>query len=163
MVSAGGDVLTLRVMGRTARWVTGLCALTGVGAGLVAASGTAAPEWSAYAACSFAGAYVMGSMFLMRRLEAGPEGLRFRTRLRWRRLAWDEIDRFEERRVQPGDRRLSTHNLRAAAALRNGESVWLPVPYAGAQDAFGFEDDLRALRSLQRRYTPSTPGPPAGA
>ncbi|MBG7697819.1 PH domain-containing protein [Streptomyces sp. MC1] len=37
---------------------------------------------------------------LGRRLDAGPDGLRFRTVLRWRRLEWDEIVGFEDVRQQ---------------------------------------------------------------
>ncbi|MGW4391782.1 PH domain-containing protein [Streptomyces sp. NPDC004685] len=94
--------------------------------------------------------------FLLRRVEAGPDGLRYRTVLRWHRLEWDEIVRLQEIQVMPNDRRQKTPNVRVEATLRSGEAVRLPVPWFGAVDAITFEGELRKLRAVRRHYTPTS-------
>ncbi|MGW1759634.1 PH domain-containing protein [Streptomyces mirabilis] len=150
--------LSFRILGASARWATALAALAAIGAGVAAGLGVPGhDQWVGCSSVLAAGTLITAFGFLGRRLEAGQDGLRYRTVLRWHRLEWDEIDRFEDLRVQPGDRRLSTHNLRVVAKLRSGEAVWLPVPYAGSVDAFSFEDQLRALRAAHHHYRPGTP------
>ncbi|MFF2519521.1 PH domain-containing protein [Streptomyces sp. NPDC058086] len=135
-----------------------LAALAAIGAGVAAGLGVPGrDQWVGCSSVLAAGTLITAFGFLGRRLEAGQDGLRYRTVLRWHRLEWDEIDRFEDVRVQAGDRRLSTHNLRVVAKLRSGEAVWLPVPYAGSVDAFSFEDQLRDLRAAHLHYRPGTP------
>ncbi|WP_445524914.1 PH domain-containing protein [Streptomyces cyslabdanicus] len=95
---------------------------------------------------------------LRRRVEAGPDGLRFRTVLRWRRLKWDEIVRLEDLRVAAADPRLRHQNLRVAATLHDGSTIWLPVPWVGAADIRDFEKQLSQLRALHHRYARSTRG-----
>ncbi|MDT6987324.1 hypothetical protein ACFSUJ_24935 [Streptomyces lusitanus] len=89
---------------------------------------------------------------LRRRVEAGRDGLRFRTVLRWRTLEWDDILRLEDLRVAAPDSRIRTPSLRVAAALRDGSVVSLPVPWTGAADADDFERQLSQLRTLHVRY-----------
>jgi hypothetical protein len=154
MRMAGDGELTFSRMRGTALWGTALCVLATIGTGI--AAGLGVPErndWTALSMGLGLTVCLTTTVSLRRRLEAGPNGLRFRTAFRWSRLEWDEIAGFEERRVGPGDRRLSAYHLRAVATLRNGDAVWLPLPYVRAQDAFSFEDDLRALRAARRRYT----------
>ncbi|MFF3469338.1 hypothetical protein [Streptomyces sp. NPDC002619] len=156
---AGNGDLCLRSGGKSARLVTALCALVAIVAG--GAAGLGVPQsdkWGILSATVgvMTVAYALG--VLRRRVEAGPDGLRFRTVLRWRRLAWDEILRFEDLRVLPGDPRLHTRpNLRVVTKLRSGAIVWLPVPYFGADGTQLFEAQLAQLRALRRRYSRSTP------
>jgi hypothetical protein len=159
MGMAGDEGLSLRRNSPVARGVTALCALVAVGTGVAGGLGALgqATDWMPLCGGCLMTVYVATTMSLLRRVEAGPAGLRFRTSFRWTRLEWNEIAGFEERRVQPGDRNLSTYHLRTVARLRTGEDVWLPLPYVRDQDAFGFEDDLRALRAVRRRYTAGSP------
>jgi hypothetical protein len=150
---ADEEGLTLRRMRATALWGTGLCALAAIGAGVAAGLGVPGRgEWASLSAAFLLTVCLTTSVSLLRRLEAGPGGLRFRTSLRWTRLEWDEITGFEQRQVQPGGSFAGTQLLRAVAVLRGGDTVWLPLPYAYAEDASTFEDDLRALNALHRRY-----------
>ncbi|WP_329119820.1 PH domain-containing protein [Streptomyces sp. NBC_01465] len=153
---AGNDEFTLRYGGATARWIHALAGLVAVGAG--AAAGLGAPDgsqWSAYAVVI--GGTAVGSAFgfLLRRVEAGPDGLRYRTVLRWHRLEWDEIVRLESIQVMPRDKRRKVPNLRVDVRLRNGEEVRLPLPWAGQADPYAFEDQMRRLHAVRRRYTPA--------
>ncbi|MFD8609497.1 hypothetical protein [Streptomyces sp. NPDC059631] len=102
-------------------------------------------------------ATVVGALTMLgRRVEAGPTGLRFRTLLRWHRLEWDAIVSFEDVRVEAGDPRLHSTNLRVAARLRGGAVAWLPVPHVGAAEVRSFEEQVAQLRALRRRYSRDT-------
>ncbi|MFB6955845.1 hypothetical protein ACFCYB_02135 [Streptomyces sp. NPDC056309] len=93
---------------------------------------------------------------LGRRMEAGPDGPQVRAVPRWRRLERDEIVRSEGLPIAAVPRVRSGERLRVAATLRDGSVVWLPLPFAGAADAVGFEKDLARLRAVQRRYARGT-------
>ncbi|WP_078966820.1 PH domain-containing protein [Streptomyces sp. WM6378] len=167
MSVAGGKItrmtdhveLSLRWEGKSARRWIAVCVLFAVAAGVAACLGVPdARDWgilSGVVGASAAGC-VLG--MLRRRVEAGPDGLRFRTVLRWRRLEWNEIARLEDLRVAAADTRIRTPNLRVAATLRDGSMVSLPVPWAGAADVGDFEKQLSQLRALHRRYSRSTLG-----
>jgi hypothetical protein len=166
MCVAGGKItrmadaaeLSLRWGGKSARWWTALAVLFAVAAGVAARLGAPdAQDWGILSAC-VGSAAALGVGLLRRRVEAGPDGLCFRTVLRWRRLEWDEIVRFEDLRVDSADSRISTPNLRVAATLRDGSTVSLPVPWVGAADVGDFEKQLSQLRALHRRYRRSTRG-----
>ncbi|MFC9669689.1 PH domain-containing protein [Streptomyces sp. NPDC056949] len=153
---ATDDELTLRYGGTSARWWTALAALAAIAMGGAAGlGGSDANQWAAASACVGAGALFVVFGFLLRRVEAGPDGLRYRTVLRWHRLEWDEIVRLQEIQVMPNDKRQKTPNVRVEATLRSGEAVRLPVPWFGAVDAITFEGELRKLRAVRRRYTPT--------
>lgn len=153
---ATDDELTLRYGGTSARWWTAVAALAAIAMGGAAAlGGPDANQWAAASACVGAGALFSAFGFLLRRVEAGPDGLRYRTVLRWHRLEWDEIVRLQEIQVMPNDKRQKTPNVRVEVTLRSGEAVRLPVPWFGAVDAITFEGELRKLRAVRRRYTPS--------
>ncbi|WP_459754610.1 hypothetical protein [Streptomyces sennicomposti] len=49
------------------------------------------------------------------------------------------------------DPRVRQSNLRVAATLRDGSTVPLPVPWAGATDVVDFEKQVSQLRALHRR------------
>jgi hypothetical protein len=150
--------LTLRFGGKSARWATAGVFLAGIGTGAAAIlRAPYANQWSALSACCGLGAIWVAFGFFGRRVDAGPDGLRYRTVIRWHRLAWDEILRLETIQVMPNDKRSTTPNLRVEAELRSGEAVRLPVPWAGMGDPFAFEDQMRALRKVRRRYTEATP------
>jgi hypothetical protein len=151
--------LSLRWEGKSARWWTAVSVLFAVAAGVAARLG--APhtrDWGVLSGVVGTGAVSCALGMLRRRVEAGPDGLRYRTVLRWRRLEWDEIVRFEDLRVASADPRLSTPNLRVAATLRDGSTVSLPVPWVGAADMGDFEKQLSQLRALHRRYARSARG-----
>ncbi|GGJ50295.1 hypothetical protein [Streptomyces brasiliensis] len=151
--------LSLRWEGKSARWWTALAVLFAVAAGVAARLGVPdAQDWGILSAGVGVGAVSCALGMLRRRVEAGPDGLRFRTVLRWRRLEWDEIDRFEDLRVAAADPRVRRPELRVAATLRDGSMVSLPVPWVGAADAGDFEKQLSQLRALHRRYRRSTRG-----
>ncbi|SDF98297.1 hypothetical protein SAMN05216260_1133 [Streptomyces griseoaurantiacus] len=79
--------------------------------------------------------------------------MRYRVALRWRRLGWDEIVRFEDLWMTSGKPR-----LRADVLLSDGSRVLLPVPLAGVVDAHAFEGQLSQLRALHSRHRHSTLG-----
>ncbi|MEV5235535.1 hypothetical protein [Streptomyces pseudogriseolus] len=95
---------------------------------------------------------------LRRRVEEGPDGLRFRTGLRWRTLEWNDILRLEDLRVAAPDSRIRTPSPRIAAAMRDGSVIPLPVPWTGAADADDFEKQLSRLRALHVRCGRESPG-----
>jgi Bacterial PH domain len=147
------DELSLRWGGRSARWWTALAALGAVAAGVEAGLGASdATQWGALSGAMGMGAVGCALGVLRRRVEAGPDGLRFRAVLRWRGLKWDEIVRLEDLRVASTDPRIRTPNLRVSARLRDGSTVPLPVPWTGAADMADFEKQLRQLRAVHRRY-----------
>ncbi|WP_177198721.1 PH domain-containing protein [Streptomyces colonosanans] len=156
---AGHAELSLRWEGKSARWWTALSALFAVAAGGAARLGApGAQDWGIISAIVGVGAVGCALGLLRRRVEAGPDGLRFRTVLRWRRLEWDEIVRLEDLRVAAADPRVRRSNLRVAATLRDGSMVSLPVPWVGAADVGDFEKQVSQLRALHRRYARSTRG-----
>jgi hypothetical protein len=156
---AGDAELLLRWEGKSARWWTALFALFAVATGVAARLGVPdAEKWGVFSASAGVGAVGCVLGMLRRRVEAGPDGLRFRAVLRWRRLKWDEIVRFEDLRVAAVDHRMRRPNLRVAAALRDGSMVSLPVPWGGVADVGDFEKRLSQLRALHRRYARSTQG-----
>ncbi|MFE7414822.1 hypothetical protein [Streptomyces laurentii] len=151
--------LSLRWEGKAARWWTAAALLFAVGAGVAAGLGAPWAQKWAIAAGLVGTAAVSGMIGMFRRrVEAGPDGLRFRAVLGWRRLEWDEIVRFEDLRVDSAGDRLRTSNLRVAAMLRDGSVVSLPLPWVGAESARDFEQQLSQLRALHRRYRHSTVG-----
>jgi hypothetical protein len=156
---ADHDELLLQWEGKSARWWTALSALVAVAAGVAAGIGVPdAAKWGVLSGTVGVGAVACALGMLRRRVEAGPDGLRFRAVLRWRRLKWDEIVRLEGLRVAAVDSRVRSPNLRVAATLRDGSTVWLPVPWAGAADMGNFEKQLSQLRALHHRYAHSTRG-----
>ncbi|MEF9908585.1 hypothetical protein [Streptomyces sp. P9-A2] len=156
---AGHDELSLRMGGASARWATALSATVAVAAGVAAGLGVPdAEKWGVLSGTVGVGAVGYALGVLRRRVEAGPDGLRIRAMLRWRRLEWDEILRLEDLPIAADPRARSGPRLRVAAMLRDGSVVWLPVPYVGAADAGGFEKQLTQLRAVHRRYARSTPG-----
>ncbi|WP_457463882.1 hypothetical protein [Streptomyces sp. TE5632] len=98
--------------------------------------------------------YALG--VLRRRVEAGPDGLRIRAMLRWRRLEWDEVLRLENLPIAADPRARSGPRQRVAAMLRDGAVAWLPVPYVGAAEVRSFEEQAAQLRALRRRYSRGT-------
>ncbi|KAK1179795.1 PH domain-containing protein [Streptomyces sp. NBS 14/10] len=153
------DELWLRMVGKSARWTTAMAALAAVAAGIAASLGAPDAEklgiLSGTVGVAAVGFAVGG---LRRRVEAGPDGLRIREILRWRRLGWDEIVRLEDLWIAADPRARSGQRLRVAARLRDDSLVWLPVPFVGAVDVAGFERELAQLRALHRRYTRGTQG-----
>ncbi|MFE4425284.1 hypothetical protein, partial [Streptomyces sp. NPDC056817] len=156
---ASHDELSLRWGGKSARWATALSALVAVAAGVAAALGVPnAEQWGVISGVVGVAAVGCALGMLRRRVEAGPDGLRIRAVLRWRRLKWDEIVHLEGLRIAADPRARSGERLRVAATLRDGSVVWLPVPFVGAADTAGFERELAQLRAVQRRYARSTRG-----
>lgn len=155
---AGRSELSLRWGGKSARWVTAVSVLFAVAAGVAAARGVPdAKDWGVMSGVVGVGAVGCALGVLRRRVEAGPDGLRIRAVLRWRQLTWEEIVRLEGLRIAADPRARSGERLRAAATLRDGSVVWLPVPFVGAADMAGFENEMAQLRAVQRRYAPRTP------
>ncbi|MEU3078197.1 hypothetical protein [Streptomyces laurentii] len=151
--------LSLRGEGKAARWWTAAALLFAVVAGVVAGVGVpGAQKWGIAAGLVGIGAVSGAVAMFRRRVEAGPDGPRFRAVLGWRRLAWDEIVRFEDLRVASSDSRIKEPNLRVAVALRDGTSVALPVPWAGSDGVRGFEQDLSRPRAVHARYKRSAVG-----
>lgn len=150
----GHGELSLRWGGRTARLLTASAVLFALAAGIAAGLGVPnAQDWGILSAGVGVAAVGGAIGTLRRRVEAGPDGLRIRTVLRWRRLKWDEIVRFEDLRVASADPRSPNGpSLRVAAALRDGSVVWLPVPWLGTADTGDFEKQLSQLRALHHRY-----------
>ena len=151
----GHAELSLRWQGRSARWWHAFAALGAAAAGVAAGLGApGAQTWGILAAIVGMGAATGALWLLRRRVEAGPDGLRFRTVLRWRQLAWQDIARFEDLRVEGADPRRRSTELRVAARLRDGSTVSLPVPWMGPAEMSVFEKQLSQLRALHRRYAP---------
>ncbi|MEU3343681.1 hypothetical protein ABZ723_01505 [Streptomyces sp. NPDC006700] len=149
--------VSLRWEGNSARWATALATLAAVAAGVAAGfGGPDAEKWGILSGTVGVGAVGCALGMLRRRVEAGPDGLRFRAMLRWRRLKWDEIVHLEGLRIAADPRARSGERLRVAATLRDGSVVWLPVPFVGAADTRGFEKDLALLREVRRRHTGGT-------
>ena len=133
------------------------CALAAIPTGAVAGLGVAhADQWAVLSGTLGVAAVASAVAMLGRRVEAGPAGLRFRTVLRWHRLEWDDIVRFEDVRIAAADHRFHHTNLRVAAELRDGTVVWLPVPYVGAEEVRSVEQQVAQLRALHRRYSRSS-------
>ena len=128
---------------------------TGVAAGLGAPD---AETWGVLSGIVAVGTVGCALGALRRRVEAGPDGLRIRAVLRWRRLEWGEIVRLEDLRIAADPRARSGPRLRVAATLRDGSVVWLPVPFVGAADVASFEEQVAQLRAAQRRYARGTRG-----
>jgi hypothetical protein len=144
--------LSLRWAGATARWWIAGGALFALAAGVAAGRGVSpAADWAIMAVLAGGLSALSAVGLVRRRLEAGPDGVRFRTVLRWRRLGWDEISRFEDLRMTSDKPR-----LRAGVVLSDGSRVLLPVPLTGAVDAHVFERQLSELRSLHSRHRHST-------
>ncbi|MFB7600921.1 PH domain-containing protein [Streptomyces sp. NPDC056160] len=157
---AGRTELSLRSGGRTERLVTASAALAAIAAGVAAGLGVPqSDKWAVLCVVIAVAAVGYALGMLMRRVEAGPDGLRYRTVLRWHRLEWEEILRFEDLRVQPADSRSRGTHLRVSAKLHGDALVWLPLPYAGEADTRTFEAQLAELRALHRRYAHRTPAP----
>ena len=151
--------VSLRWEGASARRWTALSALFAAAAGVAAFLGVPdARKWGSVSA--IVGVLVVSCALgmLRRRVEAGPDGLRFRAVLRWRRLDWDEIVRLEDLRTAALDSRSRQSELRVAATLRDGSTVALPVPWAGAGDVAEFEKQVSRLRALHHRYARDTQG-----
>ncbi|NUR04413.1 MAG: hypothetical protein HOY79_50295 [Streptomyces sp.] len=130
------------------------CALAAIAAGVVAGLGVAyADQWGVLSGTLGVASVLSAFAVLGRRVEAGPAGLRFRTVLRWHRLEWEQIARFEDVRVAAADHRFHHTSLRVAARLRDGAVVWLPVPYVGAEEVRSVEEQVARLRALRRRYS----------
>ncbi|WP_158710326.1 PH domain-containing protein [Streptomyces sp. NRRL F-5126] len=147
--------LSLRWQGRSARWWTAFAALAAVAAGV--AAGLGAPDAQTFEIISLiVGASVVGGAvgLFRRRVEAGPDGLRYRAVARWRRLAWADIARFEDLQMNDVGWRTRSTELRVEAKLRDGSSVSLPVPWMGPAERSVFDKQLFQLRSLHRRYAP---------
>jgi hypothetical protein len=146
--------LSLQWAGAVARWWTAGAGLFAVAAGGAAGWGVApAGDWAILAVLAGGLAVAGGVGLLRRRLEAGPDGVRFRMVVRWRRLGWDEIVRFEDLRMTSDKSR-----MRAGVVLRDGSRVLLPVPLTSAVDAHVFEKELSQLRALLSRHRRSTQG-----
>ncbi|MHB9861023.1 PH domain-containing protein [Streptomyces sp. YIM S03343] len=148
--------LSLRWQGKSVRWWIAGVALFAVAAGVAARRGVPdAQDWGIFS--GLAGVAVVSTALGMfrRRVEAGPDGLRFRTVLRWRRLRWDEIVCLEDLRVAGAEQ---GPQLRVAARLLDGSMVPLPVPWVGVDDATDFERQLSQLRALHHRYGRSSRG-----
>lgn len=151
----GHAELSLRWQGKAARWWTAFAALGAAAAGVAAGLGVPdAQTWGILAAIVGMGAATGALWLLRRRVEAGPDGLRYRAVLRWRRLAWQDIARFEDLRVNGADPRFRSTELRVAARLCDGSTVSLPVPWMGPAEMGVFEKQLSQLRALHRRYAP---------
>ncbi|MBP0457056.1 PH domain-containing protein [Streptomyces montanisoli] len=151
----GHAELSLRWQGKSARWWTAFAALAAAAAGV--AAGLGAPDaqtWGILAAIVGMAAVGSAISMLRRRVEAGPDGLRYRTVVRWRRLAWEDIARFEDLLVDGADPRFRSTELRVAARLRDGSTVSLPVPWMGPAEMGVFAKQLSQLRALHRRYAP---------
>jgi hypothetical protein len=145
--------LVLRWEGTAARWWTAGTLLFAVVAGCAAGWGVEPVlDWAVLAVLAGGAALGCAAGLLRRRLEAGPDGLRFRMVVRWRRLGWGEIVRFEDLRVSSAHARVRTPAMRVAALLRDGSLVMLPVPLTGAADAHVFEKQLSRLRALHARH-----------
>ncbi|MFF3512476.1 hypothetical protein [Streptomyces sp. NPDC002573] len=149
--------LSLRAGGRTLRVAIAVSALAAIATGATAGLGVAqADKWGILSG-TIAVATVMCAVGLLgRRVEAGPAGLRYGTVLRWHRLEWHEIARFENVRVAALDHRVRSTALRVAVKLREGSAVRLPVPYMGAEEMQSFEEQVARLRALRRRCSRDT-------
>ncbi|PBC62391.1 hypothetical protein BKI49_19310 [Streptomyces sp. Tue6028] len=87
-----------------------------------------------------------------RRLVADREGLRFRTVLRWRQLAWTEVAGIERMQVEWADSARRGDWLRAVAVLRDGSRVPLPLPYGTTQRRHPYEEEMLELRAAYERF-----------
>lgn len=86
-----------------------MAALFAVAAGAAAGRGASnARNGGVLSACVGVAAVGCAHGMLRRRVEEGPDGLRFRTALRWRTLEWNDIHRLEDLRVAAPDSRIRT-------------------------------------------------------
>ncbi|MFG2790104.1 hypothetical protein [Streptomyces sp. NPDC048419] len=97
-----------------------------------------------YLTCEIAG--------FRRGLVADREGLRFRTILRWRRLAWIEVARIERMQVEWADSARRGDRLRAVAVLHDGSRVALPLPYGTTQRRHPYEEEMLELQAACERF-----------